>query len=258
MPDINDMFQRALSMGGNGDFEDAIRVLTELIAYTPFPPAFRMRARCYTDMIRSGKYPEEKIRLWLNQAKHDLTTTIQMYQDLPPETYRQLKGDEYISDCFCDRGEITMLLATTYKGFSTALQNTDMDDEDSFKNLVNMLYSEDNNLLREAVGDANQAIKLNKNNISAYRLKAFIYDTYFDDQETAVEQYTKVISINASPLDYYNRAWCNYLVGNKKEARSDCKRAINLDANIKGVTPVSANRGKRDKWESFWRDCVQG
>lgn len=262
MPDakkIQKLFNQSVELAESEDFDGAIKILNDLIAYAPIPDAHRNRARCYTELIRSGKElpPEKQIRQWLFHAKDDLTEAIRIYKEMPANAYSKNHGDEMLSDCYHERGEIKMMLATTYKGALTALDEADLSDAMELERVLEMVDGEDTVALRDALNDANEAIRYGANNVWAYRLKGFIYDTHFDDPQTAIAQFSKAISINAGPLDYFNRAWCNYLVGNKKDAYSDCKRAMQLDPEIRKVVPISANRAKRDQWEGFWKDCIQ-
>lgn len=261
---VKELFDRSVELAKQDNYEGAIKVLSDLIAYFPLPDAYRNRAMCYKDLIESGRNSpsEQQIRQWLLQAKDDLSKAIELYKDMPSDVYRQTHGDETVSFCYDERGEIKLMLATTYNGTMTELKEINPDNEQEFMKFLKKVTGEDGNygedvgLLREAVSDANESIKHNQGNVWAYRLKGFIYDTHFNDPKTAIEQYSKVISINASPLDYFNRAWCNYQIGNRQDACSDCKRAVSLDPDIRQVTPTSANRGKREQWLEFRRECM--
>ena len=263
---IQELFNRSNELVERKDFEGAIKVLNEVIAYFPVPAVYRNRAMCHKELFASSTShtSEQQIRQWLFQARDDFSKAIELYKDMPSDSYRQTDGDENVSFCYHERGEIKMLLATTYNGTQTKISDRSFDpaDEEEFKKWIynvmgeNGRYNEDIGLLREAVNDANEAIKYDRNNIEAYRLKAFIYDTHFDDPKAAAEQYSKAIDVNASPFDYFNRAWCYYQTANKRDACADCKRAIVLDSDITGFQPVSARRGKYELWQEFWRDCI--
>lgn len=261
-----ELFSHSVTLAERGDFEGAIKVLNEVIDLFPFAVAYRNRALCYKELIESDESttPERQIRQWLFQMKDDLTRAINEYRDLPSDAYRKIDGDEVVSECFAERGKTKMLLGTTYNGTQTKISDKNIDpaNGEEFKKWIydvlgeNGRFNEDIELLREAVNDTNEAIKFNRNNIEAYRLKAFIYDTHFDDPKTAAEQYSRAIEVNASPFEYFNRAWCYYQIGNKRDAREDCKRAISLDSDITSFQPVSARRGKLELWREFWRDCI--
>jgi tetratricopeptide (TPR) repeat protein len=262
-----ELFNRSVALAQREDFEGAIKVLNEVIDSLPIGVAYRNRALCRKELISSGKNSpsEQQIRQWLFQMIDDFTKAVEDYKGLPSDAYRKIGGDEVVSECYAERGETKMLLATTYNGTQTkidGIKNVDTDNKDEFRKwLVDVMgengrNNEDIGLLREAVNDANEAIRYDRNNIQAYRIKAFIYDTHFDDPKTAAEQYSRAIDVNASPFDYFNRAWCYYQIGNKRDAYSDCKRAITLDSDITGFQPVSARRGKYDLWKDFWRDCI--
>ena len=254
---IQELYNRSNELVDREDFAGAIKVFNELIASFPVPAEYRNRAMCHKELIRTSipRPSEQQIRQWLFQARDDFSKAIELYKEMPSDLYRQADGDENVSFCYYERGEIKLMLETTYNSKMAGFKNIDTNNELEFMQFLKKAFDEDIEQIREALNDVNESIKHDRENISAYRLKGFIYDTHFDDPKTAIEQYSKAISINASPLDYFNRAWCYYQIGNKRDAISDCRRAVSLDPDIKQVTPRSANRGKREQWLEFYREC---
>ena len=245
---IAELFDRSNLLAEHHDIEGSIRVLSELIKLSPYPPAYVNRALGYLDVFRSNESSSEgQARSLLFKAKDDFTKAIELYKRMPAGNFRENDGDDVLSICFYERGKINLLLGAFFKWEDTA----DIEEK------KRKLFNNDTETLQQAVNDANESIKHNRDKIEAYSLKGDIYESYFDDPETAIEQYSKAISINATSLDYFKRAWCNYLVGNISNSSSDYKSSNRLgldEDDLDSLRWSAIKSGKSKRWMSFLQE----
>jgi tetratricopeptide (TPR) repeat protein len=255
---IQELHKNSEVLSNQGDFGGAIKVLSELIQFFPYPPAYTKRAMCYIDIIRSNEsYTTKEIRPLLIKAKDDFSEAIKLYEVMSKGTYKQFNGDNSVSICFFERGRINMLLGTVYKENNMNVDGVDWSDRSKLADFMSKILKNDSQLLQQAVNDTNEAISHNTGNVEAYRLKGNIYETYYDDPTIAIEQYSKVISINASSMDYLKRAWCHYQLDNLNQASSDYQRATNLglyEYDTETIQMQASRSGKGEVWMAFLND----
>lgn len=87
-------------------------------------------------------------------------------------------------------------------------------------------------LFDEALGDLDEAIRINPKSASAYNHRGLVYRKK-GDTARAIEEYTLAVSLNpVYALAYSNRGHAYESLGNRKEAIRDFSRALLLDGSL--------------------------
>jgi tetratricopeptide (TPR) repeat protein len=87
----------------------------------------------------------------------------------------------------------------------------------------------DSTKFQNVIEDFSQAIYIEPNVEFFYNIRGASY-SYFDNDMQAIEDFTKVIQLNANTISYYNRGVIYYQLKNYQAALEDFDRAINIDS----------------------------
>ena len=223
------------------DFDKAISLNPQALA----PYANRGYARSLLADFKFGKgHVEEAIRCW-HAAVEDFNRVISVDPEFP--TYAE-RGVVSVSLGIFEASRVHTKEAQRH--YYTAIEDFDkaisLNPEDAYAYTIRgcaRIYlgniesgkgniEEAQGLYEAAITDGDSAIQLDSKNPYYYHTRG-VAKAGLDDYVGAVEDFDKTVSLKPDfARAYYNRALVKVLLGQKREAKADFKKARELDADI--------------------------